>query len=609
MNERRATAFGWAGSPTAVRCSAVVNRSRERPLSPSWLRVACIAGLGLVLTLWVWSVVIARYPASGGGDGPFFFRLLEAGKISVTRWHELPLWNPYECGGVPLWDNPQSIVASPLAFLLLPFDTSITLGAWVMVHVVAGFVGTWLLCRSELGTSRLAAFAAACLFAFSAPHSNHMGGGHTAFAAFEYAPLALFLWRRAETDRRMAIGLGLLVANMLFEGAVYALAFVGLMLAVETLTRLASLPRALKIARAGAIVGLVAGTVGAARLLPVLDQLAHFKRPLGAEVDFIDLKLLKDMYLARTHALRFGHEYVWGEYVAYTGPIVLSLAAVGMLLSLRDRRWTVVVALALLLFMLGHFAPWAPWSLLKGHVPPFISMRVPARFRLLLVLFIACWVAIALDRLPRAIERLAGGSPLARAARVVVIALALFATGDVAGHSMDIIDPQWNGAAPTKPTPSTRLHLGGANLAPFIDQPRQNRGRLDCWEEWVPHTGSALWLGDEPQAKATTAGATVYSVTRTQSSFDVDVDAAAPATLLFNTSWARGWRASVGAPREQAGQLAVDVPAGHHRVRVWYWPVGLTLGLALTALGLIGSTLGLLYRRWPWSREGAKRAA
>ncbi|MBX3204388.1 MAG: hypothetical protein KF764_04930 [Labilithrix sp.] len=577
----------------------MLNRSRERPLTPSWLRVAGIAGLGLVLTLWVWSVILARYPASGGGDGPFFFRLLEAGKISVSRWRELPLWNPYECGGVPLWDNPQSIVAAPLVLLLQPLDTSLTLGFWVIAHVVAGFVGTWLLCRSELGTSRIAAFTAACLFAFSAPHSNHMAGGHIAFAAFEYAPLAIFFWRRAEADLRMAIGLGLLVANMLYEGAVYALAFVGLMLAAETLTRLTAPSRLLKIARAGAVVGLVAGTVGAARLLPVLDQLAHFKRPLGTEVDFIDWKLLKEMYLARTHALRFGHEYVWGEYIAYTGPIVISLAAVGLVFSVRDRKWTIFVALALLLFMLGHFASWAPWSLLKGHVPPFISMRVPARFRLLLILFIACWVAMAIDRLPRALERLAGGSPLARTARVVVTACALFATGDVAGHSIDVIDSQWNGAAPAKPTPppSTRLHLGGPNLAQFIDQPRQNRGRLECWEEWTPHTAAALWVGDEPQARATTASATVASVTRTQNSFVVDVEAHAPATVLFNTSWARGWRTDVGVQHELSGQLAVDVPPGHHRMRVAYWPVGLTLGLVLTALGLVGSVFGLVYRR------------
>ncbi|HVJ94124.1 MAG TPA: hypothetical protein VM580_30255 [Labilithrix sp.] len=570
------------------------NGWRERPLAPSSLRVLCIAGLGLVLTSWVWAIIGARYPASGGGDGPFFFRLVEASKVSISRWHELPLWNPYECGGVPLWDNPQSIIASPLVFLLQPTNTTITIGLWVITHVTAGFVGTWLLCRDELRSSRWAAFVAACLFAFSVAHSNHLAGGHTAFATFQLTPLALYFWRRAETDRRMAIALGLVVALILYEGGVYTLANVGLMLAIETTTRMTSPHRALAIVRAALVTGFIAVMVGAARLLPVLDQLTHYKRPLAPEHDFIDWQLFKDMYLARAHALRFGHEYVWGEYISYTGPIILCLAVVGICFSVRDHKWMLVVGGALVLLMLGHFAPWAPWTFLKTHVPPFISMRVPARFRLLLILFVACWTAMAIDRLPRAIEQFAGGSAVARASRMVIAAVALFATGDVTGHAVDVINSQWNGAPPTSPTPSTRLHLGGPNLAQFIDQPRQNRGRLECWEEWAPYAGAPLWAGDLPQAKVVGDGATVYSVHRTQNSFVVDVEAREPSTLLFNTSFARGWRTNIGTVREQSRQLVVDVPAGHHSVKVRYWPVGLTLGFVLTAIGISLAVLGLL---------------
>jgi hypothetical protein len=563
----------------------------ERPLSPSWLRVLCISALGFALSLWVWAIIMKRYPASGGGDGPFFFRLVEASKVAVGRYRELPLWNPYECGGVPLWDNPQSIGAAPLVLFMQPLNTTATIGLWVIIHVTIGFLGMWLLVRDELGVSRIASFVASCLFAFSVSHSNHFAGGHTAFVAFQFAPLALWLWRRAEKDRRAAVGLGLLTANMLYEGGVYAPAYIGLMLGAETLTRITvSIPRAITIAKAGALAGALAVGVGAARLLPVADQVAHYKRPIGGEVDFIDWQLLKDMYLDRAHALRFGHEYVWGEYISYVGPIILALAFAGLLLSLPDKKWTIVVGFAMFLLMLGHFAKWAPWTFLKTHVPPFISMRVPARFRLLLILFIASWTAVAIDRVPKTLERFLGRGPIVRTSRLVVIALALFATGDVAGHAVDVINSQWDGPAPVKQMPSTRLHIGGANLAQFIDQPRQNRGRLECWEEWAPHAGAPLWLGDLPQAKtapSTPNNATVYSVDRTQSSFKVDVEARGPTTLLFNTSYARGWRTDVGTAREQNHQLVVDIPPGHHKMRVWYWPIGLTPGLVVTAIALL----------------------
>ncbi len=567
----------------------------ERALRPFWLRVTCIFGLGLTLSLWVWSVIAQRYPGTGGGDGPFFFRLIEAGKVSLSRWGELPLWNPYECGGVPLWDNPQSIVAAPLILALQPFNTAVTMGIWVVLHVATGFLGMWLLCREELGSSRIAASCAACLFAFSASHSNHAGGGHTAFLAFQFTPLALLLWRRAEKDARCAIGLGLLAALMFYEGGVYAPAYIGLMLAIETLTRCSDAARLVTIVRASALVLLTTASVAAARLLPVLDQLAHHRRGLGPESDFIDWQLLKDMYLDRSHALRFGHEYVWGEYVSYVGPVILVLAAIGLVVSGAAESWLLVVGLALFVLMLGHFRPWAPWSILKTYVPPFSSMRVPARFRLLLVMCIAAWVALAIDRFPKFLERLAGRSSVVRAVRVAVTVAALIGAGDVAGHSIDIIGPQWNGPAPGRVVASPRLYLGGPNLAQFIDQPRQNRGRLECWEEWVPHSAEALWVGDLPQARVLTGNASLAEVTRTQNSFVVEVDASGPTTLLFNTSYARGWRTNVGATREMGHQLAVDVPVGHHRVRVWYWPVGLTLGFGITAVGLV-MAIAFLYR-------------
>jgi hypothetical protein len=575
----------------------------EPPVSPLSLRLAAIASLGGVLSLWVWKAIYVHAPQTDGGDGPFFFRLLEASKVSLGRWHELPLWNPYECGGVPLWDNPQSIIAAPLVFLLQPFDTTFTMGAWAVVHVTIGFVGTWLLCRDELGTSRLAAFAAACLFAFSAPLSNHIAGGHTAFATFQFAPLALFFWRRAETDHRHALGLGLVVANLLFSGGVYTLANLGLMLLIETCTRLTSAKRSRDIVRAGAIVGLVAVTVGAARLFPLLDQVTHHRRPLGGEGDFLDWKLLKDMYLDRSHALHLGHDYVWGEYVAYCGPIVLLLAAIGLALSARERPWMVIVGGAVFVLMLGHFAKWAPWHLLKGNVPPFTGMRVPARFRMLLVMFIAAWVAIAIDRLPLWLSRLKAARgrarPVRRLATVVVTGAAFIGAGDVASTSADnIIVPQWNGPVPAKVEPAPRLHLLNPPSAQFIDQPRQNVGRLECWEEWIPFVPQAIWVGDVPQARALTVAATVRSVERTQNSFRVALTATEPTTVLFNTSFARGWRSNAGTPRELNGQLAVELPAGEYPVlEVWYWPVGLTAGLLTTALGLLGVGFALTRRR------------
>lgn len=64
--------------------------------------------------------------------------------------------------------------------------------------------------------------------------------------------------------------------------------------------------------------------------------------------------------------------------------------------------------------MLGHFHKYAPWTFLHSNVPPFKSMRVPARFRLLLAMPIAIYMGFAVDKLP-AVRRWIGKPRLADA--------------------------------------------------------------------------------------------------------------------------------------------------------------------------------------------------
>jgi uncharacterized membrane protein YfhO len=103
-----------------------------------------------------------------------------------------------------------------------------------------------------------------------------------------------------------------------------------------------------------------------------------------------------------------------------------------------------------------------------------------------------------------------------------------------------------------------------------------------------------------PQARSEDDKARIANVSRTPNSFTLEVHATEPAAILLNTSFARGWRTSVGSTRAQNHELVVDVPAGHHTMRVWYWPVGLTTGLWVTGVGLALSLIALARLRRVW---------
>jgi hypothetical protein len=553
------------------------------------LRIVALVAFALLLGILEWWPALAAYPNTQWGDGQQYHKTLEAARVAITRYHELPLWNPYECGGLPLWDNPQSFVLTPLAWLTFLIGTTRTMEIWFLVHVTLGFLCMWVLARYDLRLSRVATLVASATWAYSGFHQHHYAGGHATFTPFEYFPLAIFLWRRAERDVRYAVGLGVLVADMMIEGAVYPIPHLVAILGVESLLRAWPLARIPKLLKAGAIAGVVAFTLAACRFLPVIDQLRHHNRDLAPENDFIRWQTLVDMFLARNHPFRFSTQtYHWNEYATYLGPILLLFGVLGVLASGKELRWLVVLLVWSFVLMLGHWGPYSPWHILKSYVFPFKEMRVPSRFRAETSMFLAAFAGVALDRFPRLLRKgsLRGSGHL----RAAMVALALIGVGDILSVGASFIDEYGFHEAPeAHPSPSARLYYGGRGLAGFIDEPQQNRGRLQCWDEWAFGPGGFAWEGDVPQAKAMTEAAKVLSVRRTQNTFTLEVDANEPARILLNSTYDRGFRTDVGEIVEVKMQLALDVPPGRHTIHVRYWPHGLTAGFILSALSMIGT--------------------
>jgi hypothetical protein len=568
-------------------------RIPESPLQPRALRIAAIVLCGLMLAVVVWWPMLKAYPGTPIEDGHYFFHQIEISKAAVRYYHEVPLWNPFDCRGIPMWDHPENITASPIFLLTLPFSSQVTVIVWHLAHVVVGFLGMWLLCRDEFRLSRSATFVAAMAWSFGTVH-NQYAGEHMAFISFYHVPLLLYAWRRAEHSWDWAIGTGLLLALMVYDGATYPLPLTAVFLGLETLTRFTSLERARTLAARGAVVGLVGLLVGASRILPIQDQFAEHNRVLGPDVDHLArAKIWFDMYLLRSPHWRShveGQVYVLGEYQAYIGWLGLLMLVLGVVAAASETSWMLAVSAALVALMLGHFAEWAPWAYLHGHVPPFKSMRVPARFRLLLALPIAAYMGYAVDRVPAAVRRWLGSPQIADAARVALFAVGVFAAGDSAGLFTEILEYRFTDPPPADVKPSTRFYYGGPGLSPdFASQPRQNRAWLACRAAWAYTADAGVWMGDVPQARAVDDGATVEVANRTHNTFTIDVDVHRPSRVLVNSAYERGWQSDVGAVVEDHQLLALDLPVGRHHVHMRYWPRRLTLGLWLSALGLLGA--------------------
>jgi hypothetical protein len=431
----------------------------------------------------------------------------------------------------------------------------------------------------------------------------------------------LFLWRKAEESWNARVGLGMVIALMVYEGATYPLPYTLLVLGLETLTRIWRPSRMKNILIAGATVGVVGIMLSAARLLPLMDELQAHKRPMEPDFDHLwHFRSLVDMYVLRTPHWRSripDQQYLFGEYLSYIGWLGVALVFLGMAASAAEHVWLLVLTAMIFVFMLGHFAPWAPYTFLQAHVLPFRSMRVPSRYRILLLMNLCLYVGLAVDRLPRMWKATLGMPNVARALRAALVGLALIAAGDAIGLGQEILAFRFNGPAEQKVARATRFQYGGAGITPdFIDQPRQNQAWLGCRHyTWAFGADAPVWSGDVPQAKALGSGVVVEVANRTHNTFTIDVDLKASGRIVLNSAYDRGWTTDVGKVVENSDKLlAIDeLPVGRYQVHAKYWPRYLTLGFWMSGLGVLGVLVFFLRARLParwlfWRRSGKQTA-
>jgi len=574
-----------------------------RVLLPRWLRRNWLLWLSLLLLALVWGPMIAAYPTTPTGDGERFLHQIEVGKAAL-RARELPLWNPYDCLGIPLWDHPESLVVSPLLLALQPVNANITSMVWQLAHALAGFFGMWLLARRDLRLGQVGAAFAATMWGFGATLTSQVAGAHFTFVSFWLMPWLIYLWRRAEHGLGAAVGLGAMLALIVYDGGTYPLPLGAVVLGLETLTR--ATPRRLpRIAVAALVTVVVMVGLSAARLLPLAEQFAIHKRHMESDWD----------HLARAHTLKAmflwpqwrwwpklpGQQYVWGEYISFLGLPGLALAAVGLLVAIRRARWMWVVLIPCFWLMLGGYDDDAPWAWLHERVFPFTAMRVPSRFRIFVFMILVLAGGLALDRVPRFLaQRFPRLRLLAALAIGALGSAALVTVVDTVILDQRVVASRVGGKPLEERKPAANLHYALKDLANWPDQPRDNRAWLGCRQEFVFGWGAPLWPGDVPQARSDRA--LVTNVKRTPSTFDFDVEVPeGSARVLLNSAYDVGWRSNVGTVREQRLLLVVDVAQGKQHVHLQYWPRRLTAGLCITGATAVALTslfvVGRLRRR------------
>ncbi|MEM9070768.1 MAG: hypothetical protein AAGE52_19830 [Myxococcota bacterium] len=555
-----------------------------------------IAFGALVAAALYWSPALWHWDATGFGDWQQFQHQWEAGRAALVRDGEVPLWNPWHCGGVFLFGDPQAQVYSPLFYLLLPFGTVAGLKIFLILHAAIGFAGMFVFARRHTGVGVVAASMASLIWAGSGFFAWHGSGGHSAFLPFYFAPWLLLAWRKAAEAWRYSAAVALIMALVLLEGGVYPFPYFCLLLAFDGLVQMSDPARRVGVVRAGAIALPLMLALGAFRLIPILNTMERYPRPTAGD-DALTLQELYAMLAEREYEYSFpGHEYVWAEYGTFIGTIALALGLVGVVVAVRRAPW---VTVGLLLFgglTLGRVTDLHPWALLH-ELPVYGSLRVPSRFAVLLIFYLALGAGLSMDRLTLALRRFHGRfrrriPQLAPAFLLVVVAVQI-------GWGNGAVIDRWR--KPTVPALDHHAEYTILNFGAYTDYatfPARNVSNRGCYTGMTAyHAARDLRVGNVPQARVRQGE--LRRVRRTANTITADVVLEEAGDVVFNQTWARGWESDgrvVEATR--GGSIVVrDVPAGEQRVALRYRPDDMRLALGAGALGAIATLLVLVFPR------------
>ena len=337
---------------------------------------------------------------------------------SLFEYGQLPFWNPWSCGGNPLWQNPQVALVSPVYLLTLVMPLTVAVKLNVLLHYLVGFAGMHLLLVRVFRIAfRPAILMLSSMFVLAGGEALHLMVGHLTFLPYFYLPwVGLFFVRGLQTGGlRFAVATATVLALGVYVGGIHMTFMSAVSLGCLSIVSAAGRRDWRPLAFLGAT-GALTALFAAPKLVPV----GHFVTdPRLVDIrnilpkDVMSAEMLVHAFMDPFQYLRQhfdGQNYLWheyGNYITSFGLLVIGAAFFAIVLSRpwQRRHWLglALAATTLLLFLLtiGEFGPYAPFELLR-RVPLAGQFRIPSRYTLVFVFFGTSMVAWVIRGLPAA---------------------------------------------------------------------------------------------------------------------------------------------------------------------------------------------------------------
>ncbi len=391
----------------------------------------------------------------------------------VGSWREtgeLPLWCPYNFGGMPFVHDAQVSAFYPAhgPLHLLPREHLGAALSWIVVlHVIAAGWAMWAYARHQ-GLEGVGALVAAVGYMFAGKWLLHLlCGGHYVLAPLAWLPLVLLALEEAIRRRSgvcataAGIAFALIVLGTHPQLTLYSGAFAALWTLGNSLEAAGCLDRERRTVRQtlavlgrwlgmGAWAAVTAALLSAVQWLPALEVARHSSRTLGVTVSSETWKgALRSLLGLVGPPVTTDSSWLWEDRAGF-GLLWLAAAACAPVL-VRQRRVRLHAGLALFWLLLGLGG-----AALLQKVPGFHLWRLPSR----LLLLTALPVALLAGATVQALVAAPGPGPdtqarcrrrLLKLATLVLVPLSLYATLQFLQGREVVLGLYWAGLVLTVP--------------------------------------------------------------------------------------------------------------------------------------------------------------
>lgn len=350
--------------------------------------------LGILLSLIPFVVYLNEYPYSPQRDWNYFNSLALITKSYLTRF-ELPLLDPWICGGIDTLANPQNWVYSPLVLLYFIFSPYIANLISIFICAVLGYFGMWKLCENE--ESKFNRTLLAVIFTLSPFFFLHFVEGHLVYRTFYLLPWVLHYSRKLISPKEGWI-LCAILSFMFLDGGLYPFYFSLILILInlpyKVLGEIAKQKEKYFVwflILAGGVFLLMA------KAAPVLS--VHYSRVPEHEITQYSLRNIFEALFSIRQSNYFsleGMQYLGHEYYHYMGVSIVLLLIMG-LRQFKTNKFLLIQITVFLWIALGIGGVFNPWSVIKA-IPLINHIHVQSRF--LVVVFLLLLYFISQIKIP-----------------------------------------------------------------------------------------------------------------------------------------------------------------------------------------------------------------